>query len=407
VFRGASIVTENLNLDEILELSYVSKVWHNEVIQLEPGVKAGLADEAAAVAYSSHNSTGVNKLHDQGIYGKGVIVGVVDTGIAYRHPALGGGFGPGFKVAAGYDFYGNGNGPPRVPDNDPDDQQGHGTHVAGIIAGKNSYWTGVAPEATLYAYKVFDQAAGTDTATLIDSFLKAYSDGVDIISASIGGTNGWANNAWAEVASRLVEEGVVVVISAGNSGAAGPVYGSSGSSGKNVLAVASVETEVFPASPFRATFKLDGKSNTTTLGYLPSTDYFPPTVKDWPIVALNLDTTAAADGCTPYSAGTPRLDGKVALVRRGTCSFTIKQQNLAAIGAKYILIYNTPTGALVTPSTTDFNSLIALITAKAGEAIVNTIKAGGNVTADFSVNPEQVVGLDYPAGGRPNVRGIS
>lgn len=41
-----------------------------------------------------------------------------------RHPALGGGFGPGYKVAGGYDFVGNGNGGPKIPDNDPDDQQG-------------------------------------------------------------------------------------------------------------------------------------------------------------------------------------------------------------------------------------------------------------------------------------------
>ena len=208
---------------------------------------------------------------------------------------------------------------------------------------------------------------------------------------------------WAVVASRLVEEGVFVVISAGNSGDAGTFFASSGSSGQNVVAVASVETDVFPASPFEASFSLDGKTNTTKIGYLPSTSYFPPTIANWPIVAFNLDVTAPADGCTPYPAGTSRLDGAVALVRRGTCSFTIKQQNLYALGAKYVLIYNTPVGALVTPSTTETRSLIAMITAKSGEAIINTIKAGGNVTANFSINPEQIVGLEYPAGGRPNV----
>lgn len=65
------------------------------------------------------------------------------------------------------------------------------------------------------------------------------------------------------MASRLVEEGVVVTISAGNSGAAGPFFGSSGSSGENVLAIASVETEKYPASPFELTFSVDGVSNTT------------------------------------------------------------------------------------------------------------------------------------------------
>lgn len=103
---------------------------------------------------------------------------------------------------------------------------------------------------------------------------------MDIITASIGGTNGWATNAWAEIGSRLVEEGVVVTISAGNSGAAGTFFPSSGSSGKNVVAVASVASEHVAASPFSATFNLDGFSNTTTAGYIPSTYYFPSIIVD-------------------------------------------------------------------------------------------------------------------------------
>ncbi len=89
------------------------------------------------------------------------------------------------------------------------------------------------------------------------------------------------------------------------------------------------------------------------------------------------------------------------MVRRGTCTFTTKQQNLAALGAEYILIYNSQV-ALVTPFTDDYDSLIALISADAGAAIIGTVKAGGNVTADFSLNPELVVGLDDPSGGRPS-----
>lgn len=94
---------------------------------------------------------------------------------------LGGGFGAGFKVAGGWDFVGDGNYPisgPKAPDDDPIDSNGHGTHVAGIVAGKTEGWTGVAPEAELYAYKVFSQAGSTDSATLIESFLRAYEDGV-------------------------------------------------------------------------------------------------------------------------------------------------------------------------------------------------------------------------------------
>ena len=78
----------------------------------------------------------VDKVHKLGFTGKGVKVGIVDSGIDYRHPALGGGFGPGFKVAGGYDLVGEdytGLNKP-VPDNDPlvtCSDGGHGTHVSG------------------------------------------------------------------------------------------------------------------------------------------------------------------------------------------------------------------------------------------------------------------------------------
>jgi subtilisin family serine protease len=51
--------------------------------------------------------TGVDKLHTEGLKGDGVLVGIIDTGIDYNHPALGGCFGPGCKVAGGTDLVGD------------------------------------------------------------------------------------------------------------------------------------------------------------------------------------------------------------------------------------------------------------------------------------------------------------
>ncbi|KAF9876593.1 hypothetical protein CkaCkLH20_06001 [Colletotrichum karsti] len=244
IFTGASIETAELSLEAIRDLPDVLNVWPNSPMYLEPSVEQDEVFQAEPSVV--HTVTGVAKLHDQGFYGKGVKIGVVDTGIWYKHEALGNGFGEGFKVAGGFDFVGNQYWPlighEKEPDEDPLDQLGHGTHVAGIISGKTESFTGVAPDATLYAYKVMSQHGATDSATLIESFLAAYNDGVDIITSSIGGAGGWSEESWAVVASRIVEQGVVVTISAANSGSQGPFYGSSGSSGKNVLAVASADT---------------------------------------------------------------------------------------------------------------------------------------------------------------------
>ncbi|KAH6690349.1 subtilase [Plectosphaerella plurivora] len=403
VFSGVSVKTEEFNVDTLAALPDVVKVWLNERIELSP-IETLEADGSTALNYSPHNSTGVNRLHELGVLGKGAKVGVVDTGISYGHQALGEGFGAGFKVAGGWDFVGDGIWPttPRAPDDDPDDFNGHGTHVAGIVAGKTDFWTGVAPEATLYAYKVFSQSPSTSTDVLIESFLRAYNDGVDIITSSIGGLNGWGDNAWAEVASRLVEEGVVVSISAGNSGAAGPFYGSSGSSGKNVLAVASVVNERFFTLPFEATLTTGSTSNTTSIPYVPYLTYFTEDVADYPIVALNLDTTILDDACTPFPAGTRSLAGAIALARRGTCTFAVKQANLEALGAKHVLIYNDDR-PLVIPSTDRTASQIGIIDAAAGKLIVDTLAAGGNVTATFTLDPKELADLEHGTGGRPNI----
>ncbi|WDK19144.1 subtilase [Colletotrichum graminicola] len=255
VFNGASVETADLDLDDLLGLPDVVGVWPNVPVYLEPSAPVDADLQAAPSAV--HTVTGVSKLHDQGILGDGVKIGVVDTGIWYNHYALGGGFGDGFKVAGGYDFVGDQLWPAvgydKEPDADPVDMVGHGTHVAGIVAGKTGNFTGVAPESKLFAYKVMSRQGSTDSATLIEAFLTAYDDGMDIITCSIGGSSGWAEEAWALVASRLVEQGVVVTISAANSGSQGPFYSSSGSSGKNVLAIASADVptvETTRASPF-------------------------------------------------------------------------------------------------------------------------------------------------------------
>ncbi|KAK2043404.1 subtilase [Colletotrichum somersetense] len=254
VFSGASLETDTHNLDTLRGLPDVVGVWPNGRVRLLAPVRRqvlGADDPTDAAAHAVHWATGVDELHAEGVLGQGVKVGIVDTGVWYRHAALGGGFGPGFKVAGGWDLVGDAwkLGAEKQPDADPADEQGHGTHCAGILAGEADEktgpagWRGVAPRASLYAYKVFGPGDGTDEATIIDAFLRAYDDGMDVITASVGGRGGFAENAWAVVASRIAAEGVVVTVAAGNSGSGGAYYANSGSAGENVLAVASAEVK--------------------------------------------------------------------------------------------------------------------------------------------------------------------
>ncbi|KAI1760233.1 subtilisin-like protein [Hypoxylon sp. FL1150] len=178
---------------------------------------------------STLEMAGVDKLHQLGIKGKGVKIGIVDTGVDYRHPALGGGYGPGFRIAGGWSWLAD-NGTAVESDDFLTTCYGggHGTHVAGIIGmdplsnGNRTFdISGVAPEATLYMYRVFDCTTnGETTDRVMAAMLRAQADGVDIISMSLSISESWEDGAdpLLQVASRLVDSGIAVIVAQGNSG---------------------------------------------------------------------------------------------------------------------------------------------------------------------------------------------
>ena len=160
-----------------------------------------------------------------GYTGAGIKVAVMDSGIDYDHPDLGGCFGPGVPrrerlglrrrcvqrrpVVADYS-------PTPTPDPLPDDCNGHGTHVAGII-GANGRITGVAPGVTFDAYRVFGCEGPTTTDIMLAAMERALADGADILNMSIGAAFTVAAVPDGEGApTALVEQGMVVVASIGN-----------------------------------------------------------------------------------------------------------------------------------------------------------------------------------------------
>lgn len=89
---------------------------------------------------SALEMAGVDKLHALGIKGKGMKIAFLDTGVDYRHPALGGGFGHGYKIAGGYSFMNDAGELANSTDPFADCLSGvggHGTHVSGILRRAN------------------------------------------------------------------------------------------------------------------------------------------------------------------------------------------------------------------------------------------------------------------------------
>ncbi|KAM0279692.1 hypothetical protein ACHAQH_004494 [Verticillium albo-atrum] len=225
-----------------LSLSEVLKVWPVAVVFAPSPDETGKGPEISK--WDPHVLTKVNGVHAKGFDGSDIVVAVVDSGIDYTHPDLGGGFGDKFKVEAGWDFVGDAykvESPDVLyPDADPKNCMGHGTHVAGIIASSNKDLPGVAPNARLRAYKVFGCEDGTTEDIIAEAIICTYEEGADIISASLGSTRGFAENMVAGVVGRITEKGAFVSAAAGNSGIMGPYYTSSLGNGNGGLAVGSI-----------------------------------------------------------------------------------------------------------------------------------------------------------------------
>ncbi|KAK0437979.1 pyrolysin [Desarmillaria tabescens] len=329
---------------------------------------------------STHVMTGVDKLHEEGLSGKGIKIGIIDTGVDYTHPALGGAIGPGHKIIGGYDFVGdayNGANTPQ-PDNDPLDQcAGHGTHVAGIIgANPNNPFgiVGVANGASLAAYRIFGCTGSTTDDVIIDALLQGYKDKMDILTLSLGGVDGWTEGTGSVVASRIAETGIVVTTAAGNDGAYGSWYTSSPGNGISVISVASVDNTVIPIQ------------NVTVKGVdhnpIPYLEAVPFNVTgDLPIYATSTNTSITDDACNPLPSNTPDLSGYVVILHRGTCAFTQKLANAAAKGGKIFLIYNFDTGAWDSIAVGNYTA--ALISAEDGKYLVEQFAANAPIALNF------------------------
>lgn len=90
IFRGASVeVVDGLDAKGLAALPNVARVWRNEIVAVEEATPGEFfPDDAAAVKYDVYSATGVDRLHTEGVFGQGVKVGVIDTGVAYMHPAV-------------------------------------------------------------------------------------------------------------------------------------------------------------------------------------------------------------------------------------------------------------------------------------------------------------------------------
>jgi minor extracellular serine protease Vpr len=319
------------------------------------------------------------------VKGDGVTVGVMDTGVDYTH-AMFGGVGtaeayeaidpaveapeqmfPNDKIVSGIDLVGTAFNAasgdinlhiPR-PDSNPIDEAGHGSHVAGTIAGIGDLehtYSGMAPNAGISAIKVFGKDGSTSTAVILAGFDYSadpngdgnLNDRLDVLNMSLGSSFGAPSNIYEKAVSTLTRIGTLVVASAGNSGAVQFIVGSPSTSPEALSVAASVDNMEHNYSFDAVRFESEGLSESKLMVEVVEASFSKP-IKELPEQVsgdLAYIGTAHQELTEEQRAA---VQGKVAFIDRGLVSFADKINRALNAGALGVVVSNNRAGEPAIP----------------------------------------------------------
>lgn len=342
--NGVAMTLPGVAVQELIQSGVVNRVFKDYEVKVEPPVET--QKEIQPKMADSIPQIGVDKLHAENITGKGIKVGVLDTGVDYNHPDLKD------VYKGGYDFVDNDANPMETTYEDwikagKPEYPGlvyytnHGTHVAGTIAAQkknNADYAvkGVAPDVDLYAYRVLGPWGGGNTAGILAGMDKAIADGMDVINMSLGAQTNDPLYATSVAVNNAMLSGVVTVVAAGN---AGPNEKTLGSPGTAALGISVGASDVSMSIPtFSGSAASEKFENMQLLG-----KDFPDKLEELqgqslPIVFAGLGKEADFTG--------KDLNGKIALIQRGEITFDEKIKNAKKAGAKAVIVYNNADGQI-------------------------------------------------------------
>ena len=376
-WNGMSVEMDDADVAKLRTLDGVTAVYPVlEVEAPDPG-------DAAPEDVYGNAMTGVDQVQEvDGLTGDGVTVAVIDSGVDYNNPDLGGAgvndetadF-PGDRVVGGYDYVGDdydaNTGVPASPDAFPDDCGGHGTHVAGII-GADGEVTGVAPDADFLSYRIFGCDGSSSTDVILEAMEQAQIDGADVINMSLGASFvTWQDYPTAQLADALTANGVTVVISAGNEGAAGTFSSGAPGVASDAITVASVDNTHL-RTPFATA--ADGERAYAAATGGPAA----PTSGELALVAAGAAGTEAAQACDPAAVAPASGAGQALLVERGVCSFYEKALVGQDAGYDAVILYNNSPGA-VNPTVEGDPAItipVVMVSQEDGAALQEALAAG-------------------------------
>ena len=340
----------------------------------------------------------------QGNAGAGVKIGIIDTGIDQTHPFL---TDNSLTIPAGFPKCDAIDSAIRTPDSqckfvsnkvivakvfetltdfDAHAAQAHGSHVSGIAAGVANTCapfvgctlSGIAPKAFLGNYNVFPgnvlSASSHDIAKAVEA---AVADGMDVLNLSLGGTAN-PDDVLVNAVNSATDAGVVVAIAAGNSGPGAGTVDSPGIADK-VITVGASTNPHFIGIPVTA---MGIGTFGAALGEFTNSTSFVPAV------TATYALTSPTNGCTAISQN---LSNEIALIRRGTCTFTTKVRNAQNAGAIGVIVINSQQGDPIamgqdgtTPVPTIPAVMVSITNGNAMAAIApNTVTVDGTTPQEF------------------------
>jgi minor extracellular serine protease Vpr len=319
-----------------------------------------------------------------GFRGEHVKIAIIDTGVDYTHANFGGPgtvaaftaaaatstapadptmFGPHApKVKGGTDLVGDDYdadvaGSTPVPDPNPLDCNGHGSHVSGTAAGfgvTNDGHTyhgpyneaayaagfgigpGVAPLADLYMVRVFGCTGSTDVVS--DAIEWAVDNDMDVISMSLGGAYGTRDSADAIASDNAAKAGIIVVAAAGNAGPSPYITGDPATSTRTI-SVAAMNARAFLVNGVHIALSSGGGANGVEANGLSL-----PTGTVPAVILTTAGGTALSLGCNASDYPASGAKGALVIISRGTCTFDQKAANAEAAGAAAIGVVNNAAG---------------------------------------------------------------
>ncbi|MED3893290.1 S8 family serine peptidase [Peribacillus frigoritolerans] len=376
VYNGVAMKLPANQVEQLLQSKVVKAVYKNVELKVDPiamGEKSAPGTSVESIPYLK-----IDQLHNEGITGKGIKVGVLDTGIDYNHPDLKDAYKGGYDLVdqdndpmeATYKDW-QASGQPEFSWSGSSYYTSHGTHVAGTIAGQGTNAEvsvkGVAPDVDLYAYRVLGPYGSGSSEGVIAGIEKAVNDGMDVINLSLGSDINDPYDPTSTAINYAVLNDVTAVVAAGNAGSDDYTLGSPGS--------AALALTVGASDVPMAVSTFNGKiGNKDSIELVSLGRHYSDHLKEWEGKSYEVVNVGLGNG-SDYSG--KDVKGKIALVERGEFALAEKVSNAKQNGAAAVLLYNNVEGQINANlgESVDFVPAFSL-TKEAGESIKAQIQAG-------------------------------